>query len=121
MTNDQPLAKAGETIHVRSPGAALTLSHKLLLVKTTNVELTQLIIPAGTRIPTHEARGEIVVHCLAGHVALRAINAEHELRPGQLLYLSTNEPFSIQGIEDSSLLLTIILPKQGANVEFIGG
>ncbi len=51
---------------------------------------------------------------------LSAIEKTHELKAGQLLYLRINEPFSIQGIEQASLLVKIIAPKLGQSVELIG-
>jgi quercetin dioxygenase-like cupin family protein len=115
----QHSAKPVQSVEVQPLGRALATT--MLLVKTNDVEVTQVIVPTGTGIPTHEARGETVLHCLVGRVLLTAVREQHELRAGQLLYLLINEPFSIHGMQDSSLLLTIILPKQGPNVEFIGG
>ena len=56
-------------------------------------------------------KGEIVVHCLEGKVAYTAFDKTHTLEAGKLLYLPTGEPHSVKGIEDASLLLTILLPK----------
>ena len=49
-----------------------------------------------------------------------ALGKTVELTTGQLLYLSTNEPFSILGIERASLIVTVIAPQQGPAVELIG-
>ena len=50
-----------------------------------------------------------------------AESESRNLSTGQLLYLTPNEAFSIKAIERASVLVTIIAPKQGANVELIGG
>ena len=43
------------------------------------------------------------------------------IKGGELLYLALNEAFSIQGVEDATVLATIIVSKEGPNVEVIGG
>ncbi|OHB76785.1 MAG: hypothetical protein A2W31_12615 [Planctomycetes bacterium RBG_16_64_10] len=116
----RPLVKPGEPVDVRRLGAELGTRVNTLLVKTINVEIIQLVIPAGDLIPTHEAHGEIIFHCLEGQVLLSARGKTHELNAGQLFYFCTNEPFSIRGIAPASLLVTIITPKQGQSVELIG-
>jgi len=116
----KPLVKPGETVDVRRLGAGLATRQKTLLVKTVNVEIIHVVIPGGETIPTHEAQGEIVLHCLEGRVSLVAFGKTHELEAGQLFYFCINEPFSIHGIEQASLLVTIIAPKLGQSVELIG-
>jgi quercetin dioxygenase-like cupin family protein len=116
----KPLVKPGDTVDVRRLGAGIGTPQQSLLVKTVNVEIIHVAVPAGETIPTHEAQGEIIVHCLDGRVSLAALGKTHELKVGQLIYFCVNEPFSIQGIEDASLLVTIITPKLGQSVELIG-
>ena len=77
-----------------------------------DIEVIRLIVPAGKEIPTHKAKGEIVVQCLEGKVAYSAFGKTHHLETGQLLYLPTGEPHSVRGVEHGSLLLTILLPNQ---------
>lgn len=116
---DQP-RRQGDVIDVRPLGTMPETRQKTVLVKTTDVEIARLFIPAGEQIPTYEAQGEIIVHCLDGHLRLDAVGESHELRAGQLLYLSVNEPFSMRSIANSLLLLSIVLPKKGQSVELIG-
>ena len=93
---------------------------KVVLVKTNEVEVVNLIVPEGIAIPTYEAPGEAILHCLEGQIQVRANGNQHLLRTGDLLYLLVDEPFSLQGIEDASLLVTIIASKTGPNVPLIG-
>jgi quercetin dioxygenase-like cupin family protein len=90
------------------------------LVRTDNVQLTQVTIPRGGAIPTYEAQGEIILHCLMGIVTVNAMKITHELRRNQLLYLIVNEPFSLRAIEAVTLLLTVVLPKTGNGFSTIG-
>ena len=52
-----------------------------------------------------------MVQCLEGKIAFTTCGKTHELEAGQLLYLPTGEPHSLRGIEDGSLLLTVLLPR----------
>ena len=70
-----------------------------------------MVVPAGKEIPEHKAKGEIVVQCLEGRVAFAAFGKTQHLEAGKLLYLPTGEPHTVNGVENASLLLTILLPK----------
>lgn len=116
----EPLARPGEIIHLRHCDEGLQSPQQLPLVRTGDVEIVQFVIPAGAELPTHEAQGEIVLHCLEGRIEVRALKMSRELTAGQLLYLTTNEPFSMRGMEDASMLAIIIVPKEGPSVELVG-
>ena len=75
------------------------------------MEVIRLVVPAGKEIEEHKAKGEIVVQCLEGKVAFTAFGKTQNLEAGKLLYLPTGEPHTVKGIENASLLLTILLPK----------
>ena len=107
-----PHANPGDVVDVRPLGAALATTGTRTMVKTKSIEVIRMVVPAGKVIPTHKAKGELVVQCLEGKVAFTACEKTHELVAGQLLYLPTGEPHSLRGIEDGSLLLTILLPSE---------
>jgi quercetin dioxygenase-like cupin family protein len=107
-----PHAGPGEVVDVRPLGAALATTGTKTLVKTDALDIIRLVVPAGKEIPTHKAKGELVVHCLEGKVAFTACGKTHDLEAGHLLYLPAGEPHSLRGVEDGSLLLTVLLPKQ---------
>ena len=107
-----PHAKPGEVVDVRPLGSALASSQTMTLVRAEQVEVIRLVVPAGMDIAEHKAKGEIVVQCLEGRVAFTAFGKTQNLEAGRLLYLPGREPHSVKGIEDASLLLTILLPKQ---------
>src|ERR1700674_2063133 len=106
-----PHAKPGEVVDVRPLGAALASTETRTLFKTKDIEVIRLVVPAGKEIPTHKAKNEIVVQCLEGKVAFTAFGKTQNLEAGKLLYLPTGEPHSVKGIDNASLLLTILLPK----------
>ena len=106
-----PHAKPGEVVDVRPLGSALASAQTQTLVRAEQVEVIRLVVPAGKEIEEHKAKGEIVVQCLEGRVAFTAFGKTQTLEAGKLLYLPTGEPHSVKGIENASLLLTILLPK----------
>jgi quercetin dioxygenase-like cupin family protein len=105
-----PHAKPGEIMDARPLGSALASSQTTTLVRAEQVEVIRLVVPAGKAIAEHNAKGEIVVQCLGGRVAFTAFGKTQTLEAGKLLYLPTGEPHSVKGIENASLLLTILLP-----------
>ena len=106
-----PHAQPGEVVDVRPLGSALASAQTHTLVRAEQVEVIRLVVPAGKEIPEHKAKGEIVVQCLEGRVAFTAFGQTQNLEAGKLLYLPTGEPHSVKGVEDASLLLTVLLPK----------
>ena len=106
-----PHAKPGEIVVVRPLGSALVSALTKTLVRAEQVEVIRLVVPAGKEIEEHKAKGEIIVHCLEGRVAFTAFGKTQNIEAGKLLYLPTGEPHRVKGIENASLLLTILLPK----------
>jgi quercetin dioxygenase-like cupin family protein len=107
-----PHALPGQVISVRPLGSALASAQTTTLIRTSDVEVIRLIVPTGKEIQEHKAKGDIVVHCLEGTVAFTFSGKTQNLRSGDLLFLGAGEPHSVKGIEDSSLLLTVLLPKR---------
>ena len=112
-----PHAKPGEVVTL-ALGNALRTTKTTTLVKTSDIEVIRLMVPAGKEIPTHKAPGPITVQCLEGRVSFTAQGQSQELRAGTLLYLTAAEPHSLKGIEDSSLLVTILFAKTGPDKRF---
>jgi len=105
-----PHVKSGEVVELPL-GPALGSARTTTLVKTTNLELIRLVLPAGREIPSHKAPGEITVQCLEGRVAFSADGKTQELIAGQLLYLAAGTPHALKATEDTSLLVTLLLSK----------
>lgn len=103
--------KSGDVVDLRPLGSALPAAKTTTLVKTNDLELIRMVLPAGRKIPLHKALGEITVQCLEGRVAFTAHGTTQELTAGQLLYLAAEEPHALNAIEESSVLVTILLPK----------
>ena len=71
-------------------------------------EAIRLVVLAGQEIPSHQVSGHMTLHCLEGRVSLGLEHSTIELNAGEWVYLAGGEPHSVKGIENSSLLLTIL-------------
>ena len=78
------------------------------LAKSNSFEAIRLVVPAGKEIPVHEVPGERTLHCLEGRALLQLDSETIELSTGQWVYLEGGKRHAVKGIEDTSLLLTIL-------------
>jgi quercetin dioxygenase-like cupin family protein len=104
-----PHATPGQVIDIRPLGSGLTQTVTTTLIKTARLEVIRLIVPAGKSIPPHRVAGEITVQCLEGRITLTASGKSQELQAGQMLFLAGDQEHALHGIEDASVLVTILL------------
>jgi nucleotide-binding universal stress UspA family protein/quercetin dioxygenase-like cupin family protein len=108
VADAETTANPGDVVDVRPLGAALASARTRRLLQTPGAEVIRIVVRAGQEVPSHTNRGEIIVHCLEGRVAFTALGKTRELVAGELLDLPADEPHALRGIEDASLLLTIL-------------
>ncbi len=101
-------AKPGEVVDLGPLGDKLNNVKTAAIVKSDNFEAVRLVVLAGTEIPPHKVPGAIMLHCLEGRVSLGLANSTVMLSAGEWVYLTGGETHSVKGIQDSSLLLTIL-------------
>ena len=104
-------ARAGEIVDLRPLGAELKRARTTAIVKSEMFEAIRLILHAGTDIAAHSVPGAIMLHCLEGHVLLGLTDSTLELSAGEWVYLDGGARHSVKGIEDSTLLLTILFER----------
>jgi quercetin dioxygenase-like cupin family protein len=104
-----PHAKPAKVIDIRPLGTELQDAQTTTLIKTDSLEVIRLVLPVGKDIKRHSVPGEITVQCLEGKVVLSAGESECQLTTGQLLYLPGSGKHALRAVEDSSLLVTILL------------
>lgn len=107
MNVPHPLSEA--IIDVRPLGDGFAAAKTTALAKTASLELIRLVVPAEKTIPEHHAKGDITVHCLEGRVDFVVGSVTRRLEAGQLLFVPKGERHSVHGIDDASLLVTIML------------
>jgi quercetin dioxygenase-like cupin family protein len=103
-------ASPGEVFDLAPLGSNLKDARTTAIVKSEAFEVVRLVVHAGVEIKTHRVDGPITLHCLEGRARLGLPEATLELSGGQWVYLEGGVPHSIQGIEDTLMLLTIIFP-----------
>jgi quercetin dioxygenase-like cupin family protein len=104
-------AKSREIVDLRPLGDGLRNAHTTALVKTEAFEAVRLIVPAGAEVPAHAVSGAITLHCLEGRIALQLAGNGLELSAGEWVYLDGGERHAVKGLEDSSVLLTILFDR----------
>jgi quercetin dioxygenase-like cupin family protein len=110
-----PPTESGAIIDVGPLGDALDGSRIAAtpLVKAATLEVIRLVVPTGKDIATHTAPGDITVQCLEGAVDFAAGGRTHRLVPGRLLYLAAGELHALHGVEDASVLVTLVRGDRG--------
>ncbi len=101
-------AQPGEVIDVRPLDNMLATSKTKTLIKTPEVEVIRMVLPAGKILSEHKAPGEIIVQCLEGDITFTTMGEQKSLRSGDMLFLEAGERHALEASEDSSFLLTIV-------------
>jgi quercetin dioxygenase-like cupin family protein len=81
------------------------------LVKEADMRVVLSIMEPGARMKSHHADGSMSVQVLRGAVRLRAENADHELRSGQILTLLPSICHDVRASEPSVVLFTLSWPE----------
>ncbi|MGY6269706.1 AraC family ligand binding domain-containing protein [Achromobacter denitrificans] len=84
------------------------------LLRTTELQLIRLVLPAGHRMPSHHVPGVLTLHCLAGQVDIETPGRQCTLGDGQLVMLQGDEPHSLHARVPTVVLLTLIHNPPGA-------
>jgi quercetin dioxygenase-like cupin family protein len=98
-----------DVVDVRPLTTGFEEARTTTLVKTKHLELIRLVLPAGKEISEHQVAGEITVQCLEGQVEFTSNDVTRALSAGELVYLAGASKHSLRGVEDASLLVTILL------------
>lgn len=104
-----PHAEPGDVIDVRPLGPALAGARSHALFKSNDLEVIRLVLRTGQGLPPHGVSGEITLQCLEGRVSFSCAAGLRELAAGELVHATRNELHGLRALEDSSLLLTIVL------------
>lgn len=100
--------KPGEIVNLKTWADDQPDARTKAIVKSEEMELIRLSLPAGKEIANHKVSGPITVHCIKGRVEFTAMGATQEISQGELLHLMPGEPHSVIAVENSVVLLTII-------------
>ncbi len=107
-------ASSGEVVTLAPLDAGRVEPKTRALVKTDSFEAIHVILYAGEGLPAHSVSGRFTLHCLEGRVAIELAEETKRLAAGEWVYFDGGIPHAVRATEDSSLLLTILLPATGS-------
>lgn len=110
-------ALSGELIDIRPLGDAITGVRTATLYKTQHLEVFRLVLLAGKEMPEHKVVGELTVQCLEGSVEFSIGTTRDVMRAGELKCLAGGVAHSLRAIENSSMLVTLLLPTKPADAD----
>jgi quercetin dioxygenase-like cupin family protein len=102
-------AASGELIDLRMTSASGPESDSRTLVRTDHVEVFRLTMPAGKELPEHEVGSVITLQCLEGKLEVTAHGRSQAMRAGTMMYLAGGVAHSVRALDDSSLLVTMLV------------
>ncbi|WP_454733467.1 MULTISPECIES: cupin domain-containing protein [Cupriavidus] len=101
-------AAPGEIVKLRPQGAALRQTQNLTLVRAPDLQVMRLVLLAGKSLPAHSVPGALTVHCLEGAIEMEAHGSTQRMEAGDLMFVAAGAPHALRGIEDASLLVTLL-------------
>lgn len=102
-------ALSGELIDIRPLGEAIKATRTSTLYKTQHLEVFRMVLLAGKQMPEHSVVGEFTVQCLEGSVEFSIGTTRDIMRPGDLKCMAGGVSHALVAIEDSSVLVTLLL------------
>ncbi len=111
-------AASGELMDVRPLGPALRETISTTLVRVDDLEVFRLVLPKGSRVPDKKSprdfqlRGDSTIQCLEGSVELMVGGRVQTMRVGNMMYLAAGENHSLLALDDSAVLVTMLLGRE---------
>ena len=109
-------ARPGQIVHLLASDGTLPSAQSFALFKSDQLELLRLVLPRGKSFPSHRVAGEITMQVLEGRVEIDVGGIPQILGPGQLMHLEGDVDHSLRGVEDASVLVTIVLVRGSEGV-----
>lgn len=101
-------ASPGEIVEIGPLGEKLKHAVSATIVKTDQLQVFRFILPKDKIFAEHKVPGAITVQCLEGVVEFTSPGRTQLLRAGQLVYLAEGDLHALKGIEDASVLVSIV-------------
>ena len=79
------------------------------LYKSDHLEVFRLVFLAGKGLPEHRVAGELTVQCLEGCIEMTVSGRTESMQAGDLMCLAGGVPHALKALEDSSVLITLLL------------
>ncbi len=98
----------GEVIDLQQAPADAPDDQSSALFRTPELEVIRRVLQRHQSVSPHHVDGPIVFQCITGRVAVGAAGRDIILGTGHMTYLAPSDSFSLTGLEDSVLLMTIV-------------
>ena len=105
-------AAPGERIDLHPNDGGGELPGSVALIRDEHFEVFRLVMEAGKELPVHEVPSLITIQCLRGRVQVSAHRRAQVLPAGHLMYLTGGEPHAVKALEDSSILVTMLVARE---------
>ena len=102
-------ASSGELIDIRPLASNLINAITRTLYKSDHLEVFRMVLLRGKEMPAHQVKGEITVQCIEGSIDFTVAGTAHLMRPGDLICVAGGEIHALRAVEDSSVLVTLLL------------
>lgn len=100
---------SGNVASIRPFGDALDETSTNAFFKDEHLEVMRVFLRAGKRIEEHAVDGPVTVQCIEGEVDVVTGDTHRVIRSTDLLYLAGGVAHELFAIQNSSLLVTIVL------------
>ncbi len=87
--------------------------HAVTLIREGGMSVVLTDLKSGTVLQEHAAPGPTTVQVLAGNVRFILGDERFEVGPGRLVAFDGGTRHSVEAIDDSTLLLTLVAPREG--------
>jgi quercetin dioxygenase-like cupin family protein len=122
-----PHANLLDVISVSPLGEKLRDSVSTSLIKTGEIQLLHLVLPAHKDMPEHHVDHECTIHCLEGVVEVQMGVGVRQLKAGSVIVLPAKEKHVLRARTDCAVLVTLVLENGdaahggGAGIRTMGG
>ena len=102
-------AASGELIDIRPYADNIQNSTTKALYKSDCLEVIRMTLLKDRSTPAHQVKGEITVQCIEGSIEFSVGETSRLMRAGDLICLAGGQVHALKALEDSSVLVTILL------------
>ena len=102
-------ALSGELIDIRPFRNNLSHEGNKTLYKSEHLEVFRMVLTAGKEFAPHKVAGEVTVQCIEGSIDFTVNGVSEVMHEASLKCLAGGEIHSLKAIDDSSVLVTLLL------------
>ena len=111
----RPHLQSGEITSLQPLDGELAQAGSHALLKSAQLEVLRIVLPAGKTLPRHAVPGEITVQCLEGSAEFITDASRQQMQARDFLHLDGGVAHTITALQDCCLLVTICLLPAGGS------